>query len=299
MDPALVVVIVTYNSAPMIEGLLESLPLALDGVEAEVIVVDNGSSDQTRAIVGKRGDCVLVEADNLGYSAGINTGVRTARANGPILILNPDVRMDPTSIRHLVRALETEGVGIAAPRVRADNGDLELSLRRDPTLGRALGLSRLRWPMVSEQVQELPAYDRPHDVDWALGAILAVSRQCADAVGAWDESFFLYSEETDYCLRAREHGFSTRFEPAATAVHVGGQSGQTDLTHSMQILNRVRLYRRRHRWLPSALYYTATIASEASWLLRGHQQSRAAIRCLIRRHVRPPQLNCSDSLIPR
>lgn len=262
-------------------------------------MVDNSSVDQTRAIVGRRHDCVLVEADNLGYSAGINTGIRAARSNGPILILNPDVRMDPHSISRLLVALDADGVGIAAPKVRSDRGELELSLRRDPTLGRALGLARLRWPCVSEHVQERNAYDRAHDVDWALGAILAVSRECADAVGAWDESFFLYSEETDYSLRARELGFSTRFEPTATAIHIGAQSGQNDLTHSMQVLNRVRLYRRRHGLVLSALYYAATIASEASWVLRGHRQSRAAIRCLVRPHLRPPQLNCSDSVIPR
>src|SRR5690606_20550760 len=130
-------------------------------------------------------DCVLVEADNLGYSAGINTGIRAARSDGPILILNPDVRMDPHSVSRLLLALGADGVGIAAPKVRSGNGELELSLRRDPTLGRALGLARLRWPLVSEHVQELHDYERAHDVDWALGAILAVSRECSDAVGAW------------------------------------------------------------------------------------------------------------------
>lgn len=292
-------VIVTHNSAPMIEGLLDSLPAALDGLDAEVVVVDNASTDQTRLIVSRRNDCQLVKAQNLGYSAGINRGLAASCSRGPILILNPDVRMDPQSIRFLVEALDGPQVGIAAPRVRSDSGRLQLSLRRDPTLLRALGLSRLTWPRVSEYVQEVDAYERPHDVDWALGAILAVSRSCADAVGRWDESFFLYSEETDYSLRARDLGFRVYFEPAATAVHVGAQSGQSDLIHSMQILNRVRLYRRRHRLVPSVLYYLATMLSEASWVVRGHSQSRVAISCLVRPHSRPSQLNCSDSLIPR
>ncbi|MET0931947.1 MAG: glycosyltransferase family 2 protein [Aeromicrobium sp.] len=299
MSPDVVVVIVTFNSAPMIEGLLDSLGPALAGLTAEVVVVDNGSSDGTRSTVRARSDCRLVEADNNGYSAGINLGIRSAAPSGHLVILNPDVRMDPGSIRILVDVLADEAVGISAPRVRSASGALDLSLRRDPTLLRAMGLSRLRLAALSEHVQEPEAYTYAHDVDWALGAILAVARRCSDEVGAWDESFFLYSEETDFCLRARDLGFSTRFQPAATAMHVGGQSGQSDAIHTMQILNRVRLYRRRHALLPSAAYFMATILSELSWLLRGHRQSRAAVVALVRPHRRPSQLMCAGSLIPR
>lgn len=299
MDPDVVVVIVTYNSAPMIVGLLDSLEPALDGLSADVVVVDNGSVDETAALVGARPDCRLIQGDNIGYSAGINVGVRAGGRSGPILILNPDVRMDPGSIRVLVDALRVEGVGISVPRVRSAEGTLQLSLRRDPTLLRALGLSGLRRAAFSERVQEPEAYAIAHDVDWALGAIMAVSRRCSEEVGEWDESFFLYSEETDFCLRARERGYRTRYEPGATAVHWGGQSGQSDATHTMQIINRVRLYRRRHGLLPSSCYFVATILSEMSWVLRGHRQSRASVRALLRPHSRPPQLMCAGSLIPR
>ncbi|AXT85846.1 glycosyltransferase family 2 protein [Aeromicrobium sp. A1-2] len=299
MNPDVAIVIVTYNSAPMILGLLDSLDQALDGLTAEVVVVDNGSSDETSTLVRARSDCRLIQAENRGYSAGINLGVRSADASGAIVILNPDVRMDRGSIRLLVDALQHDGVGITVPRVRSAEGVLQPSLRRDPTLLRSLGFSRLGRARFSEHVQDPGDYSFAHEVDWALGAILAVSRRCADAVGEWDESFFLYSEETDFCLRARARGFSTRFEPEATAMHVGGQSGQSDAIHTMQIINRVRLYRRRHRLLPSACYFAATLLSETSWLLRGRRQSRASIVALVRPHRRPPQLNCADSLIPR
>ncbi|QGG42352.1 glycosyltransferase family 2 protein [Aeromicrobium yanjiei] len=299
MAPDVVVVIVTYNSAPMIEGLLDSLGPALAGLTADVVVVDNGSSDETAAMVRARADCRLVEAENDGYSAGINRGIRSAGPTGDIVILNPDVRLDPGSIRSLVRALDAEDVGISAPRVRSADGSLHLSLRRDPTLLRALGLSRLRRAAFSEHVQETSAYRVAHDVDWALGAVLAVSRRCLDAVGPWDESFFLYSEETDYCLRARDLGFRVRYEPQAGAVHIGAQSGRSDVIHTMQIINRVRLYRRRNGLLRSASYFAATVLSEISWVARGHRQSRAAVAALLRPHRRPPQIMGTGSLIPR
>jgi GT2 family glycosyltransferase len=135
-------------------------------------------------------------------------------------------------------------------------------------------------------------------VDWALGAVLLMSRKCFDALGGWDESYFLYSEETDLSLRARDIGLLTRFEPNSVAIHIGGQSGRNNKTHAMQIVNRVRLYRRRNGVLASWCYYWLTVASELSWVARGHQQSRFAIAALLRPSLRPAELRCSDRLLP-
>jgi GT2 family glycosyltransferase len=136
-------------------------------------------------------------------------------------------------------------------------------------------------------------------VDWALGAVLLMSRSCFDAVGGWDESFFLYSEETDLSLRARALGLLTRYEPRSVAVHIGGASGRNNSTHAMQIINRVRLYRRRNGPIASWCYYWLTIASEFSWAMRGHRQSRFAIAALLRPSLRPAELRCSDRVLPR
>ena len=173
-----------------------------------------------------------------------------------------------------------------------------MSLRREPTLLRALGLTATRLPALSEYVAQQEDYQRPTTVDWALGAVLLMSRACYDAVGGWDDSYFLYSEETDFCLRARDLGFTTRYEPAAVVVHIGGQSGQSDQTHSMQIVNRVRLYRRRHGLVAAWFYFFLTVASELSWLARGRAESRCAIRALLRPSLRPSELRCSDQLMP-
>lgn len=103
-----------------------------------------------------------------------------------------------------------------------------------------------RFPRWSELVTDPEAYGRATVADWATGALMALSRDCLDACGAWDESFFLYSEETEYCLRARDRGFATRLEPAASAVHLGGDSQVSPRLWTLLTLNRVRLYRRRH-----------------------------------------------------
>ncbi len=293
-------VIVTYNSADMVADLVASLPAATNGLNVEVIVVDNGSADDTVDIVKQFPDVRVIEAENNGYAAGINLGVRAAESRtSAILILNPDVRMDRGSVRCLLEALNRDGVGICAPKVRDADGNLHMSLRREPTLSRALGLSRMRAPRWSEYVQERTAYEFAHEVDWALGAVLLVSRRCSDAVGEWDESYFLYSEETDYCLRAAELGFTTWFDPRSEVVHIGGQSGQNDETHVMQIVNRVRLYSRRHGRMRSYLYFALTTLSELTWIARGSAKSRASVKALLHPSSRPVALNAGPHLLPK
>ena len=204
MLPALAVVIVTHNSAHVAGDLLDSLPAALDGLTADVVVVDNESTDGTADLLAGRAGCRVVRSANVGYAAGINRGVREAMRAEAILVLNPDVRLYPGSLPPLLAALQEPNVGIAAPQVLSQEGTLEFSLRREPTLLRALGLTRTRLAIFSEYLSNPSDYARPRTVDWALGAVILMSRKCYDTLGGWDETFFLYSEETDLALRARE-----------------------------------------------------------------------------------------------
>ena len=299
MTPVIGVVVVTYDSAAVIEDLLDSLPAALDGLDAQVVVVDNGSRDDTRERVRRRTDCALVVARNDGYSAGLNRGVRALPDDVPVLLLNPDVRMHPGSIPALVRTLALPHTAAVVPRLVDDADRLSFSLRREPTLARAVGLGRTGRPALSEAVLDRSAYDAGGVADWATGAVMLLSRECYRALGGWDESFFLYSEETDYCLRARDLGWVTRYEPDAVATHIGGQSGQSDRIHAMQIVNRVRLYRRRHGAASSALYLLLAVTREASWAVRGRRRSVAAVCALLVPRTRPAELGCSRGLLPR
>lgn len=297
--PDIAVVIVTYNSALVIGDLLDSLPAALDGLTADVVVVDNGSSDGTAEVVAARGACRIVHSANVGYAGGINRGVSEAAPAQAILVLNPDVRLHPGSLPPLLAALREPRVGIAAPRVLTPQGELHLSLRREPTLPRALGLTRTRLAVFSEYVWDPSAYTQPCTVDWALGAALLTSRECYEALGGWDETYFLYSEETDLALRARDAGLLTRYEPQAIAVHIGGQSGRSHRTHAMQMVNRVRLYRRRHGALASWAYYWLIVANQMSRVPRGRRESWHAVVALLRPGRRPAELGCSGSRMPR
>lgn len=299
MPPEVDIIIVTYNSARFIGELLDSIPAAVGNITANVIVVDNGSTDGTVKVLLDREDCHLVQSTNVGYAGGINRGIREGSGADAILILNPDVRLSPGSVAPLLDALRTPGTGIVAPRVLSDHGSLEFSLRREPSLLRALGLGSTKRPAFSEYVQEPAAYEHPHAADWALGAVLMISKHCFDVLRGWDESFFLYSEETDFSLRARDIGLRTWYEPRSVAVHIGGGSGRSGQTHAMRAVNRVRLFRRRHGPAASWCFFWLTVASELSWGLRGHSQARYAAMALVRPSLRPRELNCSARVLPR
>jgi GT2 family glycosyltransferase len=130
--PDLSVVIVAYNSAHVIGDLLDSVPAALAGVTADVVVVDNSSTDGTAELVEARGDARVVRSANVGFAGGINRGVREAAAADAVLVLNPDVRLRPGSVPPLLAALRLPSTGVVAPRILSDDGTLFPSLRREP-----------------------------------------------------------------------------------------------------------------------------------------------------------------------
>ena len=299
VPPDLAVVIVTHNSAHVVTRLLDSVPAALDGLAADVVVVDNESTDDTAEILMTRDDCRVVRSANVGYAAGINRGVTEAARTNAILALNADVHLAAGSVRPLLDALHEPGTGIAVPQLRSPDGALQRSLRREPTLLRSLGLAGTRVPALAERVSAAADYSCAHLVEWASGAVVMMSRACFDVLGGWDESYFLYSEETDFSLRARDLGLLTRYEPRSVAFHIGGGSGQSEVTHAMRVVNRVRLYRRRHGAAASSCYYLLITCGQLKSATRGHRPSRFAVAALLRPSLRPEQLGCSDRVLPR
>jgi N-acetylglucosaminyl-diphospho-decaprenol L-rhamnosyltransferase len=291
------VVVVTHNSADVVGPLLASLPGALAGLEAQVVVVDNDSADDTVALLRAQGVHV-VEAANNGYAAGINRGVEHLTDGVPVLVLNPDLRLDPGAVRVMLDRLDDPGVGIVAPRILDGEGVLTPSLRREPSLPRALGLGFTGAPALSEDITDPATYEHAQEVGWATGAVLLVRRECHEILGGWDESFFLYSEETDFSLRAKDAGWRTVYEPGATAHHEGSASGWNDRLYTMQILNRVRLYGRRHRASARWLFYLLALMREGELAVRGRSEARAALLALLLPSRRPAELGLSGRVGP-
>lgn len=298
-ETAVTLVVVTYNSATLLPGLLESLPAACAGVpEVDVVVADNASTDGTLDLLRGRDDVVAVPVGrNAGYAAGINAGVSAVAPLGAVLVLNPDIRLAPGSVRRLLDATRPGPVGITVPRLVDEAGNTMLSLRRDPSVTRVIGETLLggersgRIPWLGELVADRARYDQPGAVDWATGAAMLITKECRDAVGEWDESFFLYSEETDYSIRARRAGFRVEYVPDALAVHIGGELEVSPRLWTICVLNKVRLYARDHGPVRSAAFRAAIVFNEATRAAAGRERSRAALRALLHPNRRPPEIS--------
>ena len=283
------VVVVSHNSGDVLPGLLASLPAGLEGLTWHLVLADNASTDAGVELTTELcpGSTVVRMGRNAGYAAGLNAGVAAAPPHRAVLLLNPDVRLTPGAVAHLAAAVEAPGVGIAVPRLDDAEGRLHHSLRREPTVLRALGDAVVgarragRWPRWGELVTDPRAYDVPGFAEWAEGSTQLVSAACWRATGPWDESFFLYSEETEYALRARDRGFRTAYVPTARATHLQGESQTSPALWSLLVANKVRLHRRRHGAPAAVAFWAVTLLREATRAALGRRRSRAAVATLL------------------
>jgi GT2 family glycosyltransferase len=243
---AVSVVVVTYNGLPWVERCLESVR----GHEA--IVVDHGSSDGTLELVRERfPDAVVIEQANVGMGGGNNAGMRVARGEW-FFLLNSDAWVLEDGLARLVEfAASRPDAAVVGPRLRNPDGSLQRSVRGEPTLWRLateyLGIRKLA-PR-SRRLNAFYAGDFDHDsvreVESLHGAALLVRRAAADAVGLFDEAFFMFSEETDWLHRFRAAGWKVVFFPGAEVAHVGGAShgGQLNVENLRGILRFLAKHR--------------------------------------------------------
>lgn len=245
---AIDVVVVTYNSRDHLRRCVEPLTLA-EGMN--VIVADNASPDRSLEVIADLDVTALPLERNGGFSYGCNSGWRAGSAPY-VLFLNPDARIDEASLRRLAAVLEAQpAVGIAAPRIVHEDGSIAYSQRRFPrvatSFARALYLNRLlpRAPWTSELVRDDSAYETGRSPEWVSGACMLVRRTVLERLGGFDEGFFLYCEDKDLCLRAREVGFGVWFEPAAEALHHEGASAPRPALAAVLVASRIR-YARKH-----------------------------------------------------
>ena len=219
------VVVVTWNSLATLERCLASV------AGYETIVVDNGSSDGTVPLIREAFPEVrLIEQENRGMGAGNNAGMRASSGRYAFL-LNADAWVAGAGLEALVAVADAHPrAAVVGPRLRNLDGTLQRSVRGDPTLWRLateyLFLRKLapRSRMLNAFYGAGFAHDREAEVESLYGPALLVRRAAAEEVGLFDESFFMFSEETDWLYRFRAAGWKVLFTPAAEVVHVGGAS---------------------------------------------------------------------------
>ena len=237
------VVIVTYKSAQFTIDSLRSVAAERSAAELRIraVVVDNASGDLPAIAdaVAANGwsawvTCVLAPT-NGGFAYGNNLGIQQAYANGApayVHLLNPDAQVRQGAIGSLVRFMEARpDVGIAGGSFENFDGtDWPFAFRFPSMLGELdarleVGLvTRLLRPWVVPRVMT----KTPQPVDWVCGASMMIRPGVFAAIGGLDENYFLYFEETDFCYRAKQAGFSTWYVPESRVMHIAGQSTKVD-----------------------------------------------------------------------
>jgi GT2 family glycosyltransferase len=247
---AVSVVIVTYNALPWLERALESVR------GLETVVVDHGSTDGTLEVVRSAPDVVLVEQENRGLAYGWNTGIALTSGRY-VLLLNSDAWMDEGSIDALAAFADAHPeAAVVGPRLRFPDGQLQRSVRGFPTLWR-IATEYLYLRKLAPRTRALNAFygggfdhDAVHDAEVLMGAVWLVRRAAIDEVGPADDSFFLFSEETDWAYRFRAAGWRLLFFPDAGATHVYAASHKGRLF--VENLRGQLRFLRKHRGEPYA-----------------------------------------------
>ncbi|HUS69448.1 MAG TPA: glycosyltransferase family 2 protein [Anaerolineae bacterium] len=286
------VVIVSYNTRELLRGCLGSVLAVLDSrVKHEVIVVDNASTDGSVAMIRDSFPqvCLLANSQNRGFAAGNNQAIQQSSGQY-VMLLNPDTLVLKGALESLMALLEERrDAGVVGPKLLFPDGSFQHSAFTFPTLVMIfLDFFPLHYRLLDSRINgryPRSLYERaePFPIDHPLGAALMVRRAVIEEVGLLDESFFMYCEEIDWCLRIKKAGWRILCVPRAEIVHHVGQSTRLfrDEMYVELHRSRYRLYhkhygvgfRRVARWLVALGVWSQGL--RARWAAaRGHLDRR-------------------------
>ena len=281
--PDTAVVTVTYNSNAVIDAFLGSVRADV-GDEVEIVVADNGTRDieALRTITRRHGARLLELPQNVGYGAGMNAGVRALDTSYRyVLLSNPDVRVGAGAVEELARILDADRDAAAAgPRILNEDGTVYPSARRLPSLRTGVGHSLLEpiWagnPWTRSYHEE--DYSGVRTAGWLSGACLMVRRSAFDAMGGFDDGYFMYFEDVDLGLRIGRSGWKNLYDPEASVTHTGGHS-TAEVSDRMLKIHHDSAY----RYLSKR--YGKLYHAPLRWILRAGLAARMQV--LIRRNRR-------------
>jgi GT2 family glycosyltransferase len=251
------VIIVTYQSRRHVVECLRSVAEDPAVMPTNVVVWDNGSSDESAETAARSAPAAKVVRwpDNLGFAQAVNRAANQLPGLD-LLLLNPDARLLPDSAATMLRVVtENRDIGVAAPRLFGPDGERRPDAWRFPSpartaLGALAGLGRAYRVKPSRRGD----FEDVGDGFVPFTAAL-IRRSLFDALGGLDESFWLYGEDCDFCYRARHLGARIVVVPAASAIHLGGGSSNARQrsVHQLQAGDR---FRKKH-WTPAGVALTA------------------------------------------
>ena len=228
------IIIVSYNTSDFLKGCLGSIKATSKGFTYEIIVVDNASSDNSLEMLKMEfPEVILIKnQENIGFSKANNMGVGKSKGRY-VLFLNPDIVIYKDSLFKMVKFMdEHEDVGGATCKLVMPNGKLDDASHRgfpNPwnSFSYFLGLSKLFPKSKLFGGYNLGFLDlsNTHEIDACAGAFIIVRRLAGEQIEWWDEDYFFYGEDLEFCFRLKEIGWKIYFVPSVSALHYKGVSG--------------------------------------------------------------------------
>jgi GT2 family glycosyltransferase len=296
--PDVSVIVVNWNTGELLSRCLDSVDAEWNSVALEVIVVDNGSTDGSQALVEEAhpSDRLIANPDNRGFSIANNQGI-SASSGRYVLLLNSDTEVERDSLRVLVDYGDSHAeAGILGPRLLNSDGTLQPSGGRFPTpLGTALALLGLARLTGRPRYGTKRDYAKPAVVDEVSGAAMMIRREVVEQIGGLDESFRWGYEDVDLCRRARRAGWQVHYVPGAAVKHEWGASRRLApaSTVLMAAKGRGHYFRKHHGAAASTMVMSATVASHfmrsvvfgAGGLVRRGLSARASVEWEVLRRL--------------
>ncbi len=248
------IIIVNYNTCNLLRECLSSILQHTHGLDFEIIVIDNASNDGSREMLEKEFPQVvrIYNPRNIGFAAANNQGIKRATGNY-ILLLNSDTRIIGDAIRATYDFMEKHPrVGIAGCKLLHADGSLQPSCRSFPSVWNIfvesffLYLLFRNTKLFGRYYMSYFDHQSVCEVEVVMGAFMFIRRTTFDTVGLFDEDYFLYSEETDFCYRAHRAGIKTFFYPHAAIIHLEGGSASDSQLRFRRLHQGVLLFLRKH-----------------------------------------------------
>jgi len=230
------IIIVNYNTSHFINQTINSILNSKLNLKYEIIVIDNNSIDKScESIKNNFQNIHLIRNDkNLGFSKAVNKAVKESTGE-VVLLLNPDTIVEPLTIQRLYDFLQEDStVGIVGSKVIDPDGKFQLSSRRayPGILTSFFQVSGLSYLFPNSKIFGRYNYtyisnSKIHEVDSISGACMMFKRKLFDKLNGFDEDYFLFFEETDFCIRAKKIGKKVYYNPTAVTIHYRGESMKT------------------------------------------------------------------------
>lgn len=299
--PDVSIIIVSWNTKAHLARCLSAIVRAAEGLTVEVIVVDNGSSDGTQTMLTQQFPHVrlIQNQENLGFGRANNIGARESRGR-TLLLLNSDCDLAPGVLKTMIDALEQDpALGGLFCRLLNPDGSLQPSVHRSfpspwSLLGDLCFLPSIRYALYRRPAlhrwllrSTIRTHQRAQDVAWGGGACMLIRRTAFEAVGGFDERFFLYCEDLDLCKRLRDAGYRLRYVPEPSAIHHWGASTVQTPAAVLREAYRSRVYYFEK-------HFPGWGGTVARWMTVGELGIRRAVLTLLALVPTPHRQACRD-----